>query len=72
MSQKDLAWLNPSTFPFFFYYSSGTLQDGFELRNRLDYYEYDKGPESEEIVTRSVPAKLVGTALVRGYKAYLE
>eukprot|EP00977_Amphora_coffeiformis_P017445 scaffold5684_cov169-Amphora_coffeaeformis.AAC.20 len=51
---------------------SGTLQDGFELRNRLDYYEYDKDPGSEEFVTRSVPARLVGTALVRGYKAYLD
>lgn len=38
---------------------SGTLQDGFELRDRLDYEGGAK-------------ARFVGKALVRGYKAYLD
>jgi hypothetical protein len=44
---------------------SGTLQDGFPLRNRLDYT--DAGVDDE-----FVPAILIGTALVRGYKAYMD
>ena len=55
----------------FSFYSSGTLQDGFELRSRLNYYEY-KDPDLSDLVTRSVHAKFIGRALVRGYKAYLE
>ena len=47
---------------------SGTLQDGFELRNRLDYDGEDKSTGS----SRRVPAKFVGKALVRGYKAYFD
>ena len=43
---------------------SGTLQDGFPLRDRLDYRS-----DSGETV---VPAIFVGQALVRGYKAYLD
>ena len=38
---------------------SGTLQDGFPLRSRLDFSEESK-------------AVLLGTGLVRGYKAYLD
>lgn len=41
---------------------SGTLQDGFPLRDRLDYTA-----ENEMI-----PAIFIGKALVRGYKAYLD
>jgi hypothetical protein len=42
---------------------SGTLQDGFPLRDRLDF----KGSNQNH-----VPAILIGKALVRGYKAYLD
>jgi hypothetical protein len=45
---------------------SGTLQDGFELRDRLDYV-YESSGNSQ-----TVPATFVGTALVRGYKAYFD
>lgn len=44
--------------PFILVGVSGTLQDGFELRNRLDY--------------KGTKARFVGKALVRGYKAYLD
>jgi hypothetical protein len=44
---------------------SGTLQDGFPLRDRLDYTA--PGDKDEY-----VPAILIGKALVRGYKAYLD
>jgi len=42
---------------------SGTLQDGFPLRDRLDYMDHEGS---------HIPAILVGKALVRGYKAYLD
>lgn len=42
---------------------SGTLQDGFPLRNRLDYIALDG---------TKYPARFVGKALVPGYKAYLD
>ena len=45
---------------------SGTLQEGFELRHRLDYTDNSCHPP------RNIPAILVGKALVRGYKAYLD
>jgi len=41
---------------------SGTLQDGFPLRDRLDYKTKDV----------SIPAIFIGKGLVRGYKAYLD
>jgi hypothetical protein len=43
---------------------SGTLQDGFELRDRLDY----KNP----LDGATTKAQFVGKALVRGYKAYFD
>jgi hypothetical protein len=43
---------------------SGTLQDGFELRHRLNY----RHPQTQ----MDYPAQFVGTALVPGYKAYLD
>jgi hypothetical protein len=52
---------------------SGTLQDGFPLRDRLDYTSPSPstgtapGDKDEH-----VPAILIGKALVRGYKAYLD
>jgi len=42
---------------------SGTLQDGFPLRDRLDYRQ-----SGQELV----PAIFIGKGLVRGYKAYLD
>ena len=53
---------------------SGTLQDGFELRNRLDYSacaEETRASCDDDDET-TIPAKFVGKALVRGYKAYLD
>ena len=49
---------------------SGTLQDGFELRDRLDYHP--PCADSEPSCDDTIPAKFVGKALVRGYKAYLD
>lgn len=43
---------------------SGTLQDGFELRDRLDHVD-----GATHKITRAI---FVGTALVRGYKSYLD
>lgn len=54
---------------------SGTLQDGFELRNRLDYHPCENGKDRGTSCadgSSPVPAKFVGKALVRGYKAYLD
>jgi hypothetical protein len=52
---------------------SGTLQDGFPLRDRLDYTSpspcNDTAPGDEN---KHVPAILIGKALVRGFKAYLD
>lgn len=49
---------------------SGTLQDGFELRDRLDYVDCSNATAGGSCTT--IPAKFVGKALVRGYKAYLD
>jgi hypothetical protein len=43
---------------------SGTLQDGFPLRPRLDWRD-----ENNTVVA---PAVFIGTGLVRGFKAYLD
>lgn len=48
---------------------SGTLQDGFALRDRLDYTTSNVDGSGGE---HDVPAIFIGRALVRGYKAYLD
>ena len=52
---------------------SGTLQDGFPLRDRLDYTSPSSStgtaPDDKD---EYVPANLIGKALVRGFKAYLD
>jgi hypothetical protein len=50
---------------------SGTLQEGFPLRHRLDYNatgDDDDGDSEPSLV----PAIFIGKALVRGFKAYLD
>lgn len=52
---------------------SGTLQDGFPLRDRLDYTS--PSPSTGRATgdkDEHVPAILIGKALVRGFKAYLD
>ena len=51
---------------------SGTLQDGFELRDRLDYSACTLESSNCDNGQTLIPAQLVGKALVRGYKSYLD
>jgi hypothetical protein len=54
---------------------SGTLQDGFPLRDRLDYTSPSPSPGTGSAPgdkDEHVPAILIGKALVRGFKAYLD
>jgi hypothetical protein len=50
---------------------SGTLQDSFSLRSRLDYTSPSPSTAPGD-KDEHVPAILIGKALVRGFKAYLD
>jgi hypothetical protein len=61
---------------------SGGLQDGFPERNRLDYIlqpsnsnnnnDHSENENENNATPTIIPAIFVGTALIRGYKAFLD